>query len=296
MALIIRKCSIAEIESAANIEAILSENAAESAIAGLPAPSAKFEMYRGLEESGALHVVGAFLDELIIGYITVLAPVLPHYSAVVAVTESFFVAKEYRKTGAGLKLLAEAEDYAKSKGSPGLLVSAPFGGNLAEVLPRKGYEETNRVFFKNFSKALATIPSMDKVGIEKVRQMETLAFKMPQVELETTHVLHGGMYARTVRLPEGVMITGALIKAATTLIVQGNVLVYTGDETPRLLEGYHVVPAEAGRKQAFVAKSEAFLTMIFPTEAQTVEEAENEFTDEPELLQSRRTPERLCQA
>lgn len=297
----IRKCSIPELENAANIKDLLAEYAAESAIAGLPAPSAKFDMYRSLEESGALHVIGAFSSELLIGYITVLAPVLPHYSAVVAVTESFFVAKEHRKSGAGIKLLREAESYAKTKGSPGLLVSAPFGGDLAEVLPRVGYEETNRVFFKSFSKSVAlsggndVIPSMSKAAIDKVREMETLAFKMPQVQLDTTHVLHGGMYARTVRLPAGVMITGALIKVASTLIIQGDVLVYTGDET-RLLEGYNVLPAEAMRKQAFVAKTEAHLTMIFPTNAQTIEDAENEFTDEAGLLMSRQTKERICQA
>ncbi len=40
---------------------------------------------------------------------------------------------------------------ARELGTPGLLVSAPMGGSLAEVLPRRGFAETNRVFFKGFA-------------------------------------------------------------------------------------------------------------------------------------------------
>jgi GNAT superfamily N-acetyltransferase len=66
----------------------------------------------------------------------------------VGVVESFFVGKAYRKSGAGLRLLHEAEKYALKNNLPGLLVSAPFGGDLAVVLPHVGYIETNRVFFR----------------------------------------------------------------------------------------------------------------------------------------------------
>ncbi len=46
-----------------------------------------------------------------------------------------------------MKLLRAAEDLARRLGSPGLLVSAPYGGDLFKVLPRVGYVESNRVFF-----------------------------------------------------------------------------------------------------------------------------------------------------
>lgn len=150
MSVVIRKTTIAELEASPNMAETLSEYAAESAITGLPKPAAKMETYRTLEGGGFLHAIGAFMGDSVIGYITVLSSVMPHYSALVAVTESFFVAKEYRKTGAGLKLLREAESHARGLGSPGILVSAPFGGNLAEVLPHLGYQETNRVFFRGF--------------------------------------------------------------------------------------------------------------------------------------------------
>lgn len=148
MSLIIRESSITELEGAPNIMGLLDEYALESSIGGLPHPSAKVETYRHLESVGAIRVIGAFLDDILIGFITVLAPVLPHYGVRIAVGESFFVSHKHRKTGAGLKLLRAVEDYVEEIGAYGLLISAPFGGNLAEVLPHIGYAETNRVFFK----------------------------------------------------------------------------------------------------------------------------------------------------
>ena len=86
------------------------------------------------------------------------------------------------------------------------------------------------------------------------------------------------------------MLTGALIKIATLLIAHGDVEVFIGDSTLEL-NGYNVLPASANRKQAFMTKSETHLTMVFPSQAKTVEEAENEFTDEVDALMSRRTGE-----
>jgi GNAT superfamily N-acetyltransferase len=140
--------SVAAVESAPNFAELAAEYASEASIEGMPPPVAKWETYRQLESVGMLHVIRALHEGKLIGFISLLAPVLPHYSVPVAVSESFFVAKAYRKTGAGLKLLRAAEDKARELGSPGLLVSAPFEGDLFHVLPRVGYAETNRVFFK----------------------------------------------------------------------------------------------------------------------------------------------------
>ncbi|AQW31431.1 hypothetical protein JK151_08910 [Ralstonia syzygii subsp. celebesensis] len=126
--------------------------------------------------------------------------------------------------------------------------------------------------------------------VDQVRRLERALRAGPQVELRTDHVLHAGMYSRTVRIPAGVVLTGALIKVATVLIVSGDATVFIGDDSVRL-QGYHVLPASAGRKQAFIAHAETALTMSFPTRARTVEEAEAEFTDETDLLLSRQYPE-----
>lgn len=140
--------SVAELERDPGLAALLAEYAAESSIAGMPPPAARMESYRELDQRGLLQVLSATRDGRLIGFLTLLAPVLPDYGVPVAVSESFFVARAHRGTGAGLKLLRAAEALARRLGSPGLLVSAPFGGDLFKVLPRVGYAETNRVFFK----------------------------------------------------------------------------------------------------------------------------------------------------
>jgi translation elongation factor P/translation initiation factor 5A len=95
------------------------------------------------------------------------------------------------------------------------------------------------------------------------------------------------MYARTIMVPAGVMITGALIKIATTLIVSGDCAVFMDNETTEL-KGYNVLSAEGGRKQAFLAHTDLYMSMLFATNATTVDQAEREFTNEIGLLLSRR--------
>lgn len=136
--------------------------------------------------------------------------------------------------------------------------------------------------------ARPSIPAMTPAAIDRVRLLEGERAALPQVPIRTAHLLHGGMYARTILVPAGVLITGTLIKVATVLIVKGDALIYVGDDRPLQVAGYAVLPASAGRKQAFVALGVVHLTMIFPTRAATVEEAEREFTDETDLLASRR--------
>lgn len=134
---------------------------------------------------------------------------------------------------------------------------------------------------------VTTIPSMTPTAIDRVRRLERLSGEMPQVSIETLHTFHAGMYARTVRVPAGVLITGALIKIATVLIVSGDAIMY-GDGGAVEISGYNVLSASANRKQAFLALTDTYLTMLFPSEAKSIDEAECEFTDEIDLLASRR--------
>lgn len=147
----IRPCTIAEIEQAQNFAELVEEYATESSIDGLPHPSAQWSMYHTLEDAGALYCFGAFLEGLLVGFVAVLSHVMPHYGVGISTTESFFVARAYRKTGAGSRLRHAAERYAQERGSAGILISAPHGGSLAAVLPGVGYRQTNDVFFKRFA-------------------------------------------------------------------------------------------------------------------------------------------------
>lgn len=134
------------------------------------------------------------------------------------------------------------------------------------------------------------ITAMSPASIDNVRRLESflLAGEIGTAfPVETQHLLHGGQYSRTICLAANMMITGALMKIPTTLVLHGDVTMYTEDGLVEL-HGHHVLSASAGRKQAFLAHSEVHLTMTFPTTAQTVAEAEREMTDEWAQLASGR--------
>lgn len=131
------------------------------------------------------------------------------------------------------------------------------------------------------------IAAMSESSVQRVRALEAVVGSLPQTELSTRHLIHAGMYARTITIPADMVMTGVFIKIPTTLIVQGDVHMCVDDGVVEL-NGYNVLPASAGRKQAFITRSEVHMTMLFATGAKTVEQAEAEFTDEVDILVSRR--------
>ena len=135
--------------------------------------------------------------------------------------------------------------------------------------------------------ATTYLPVMGQEEIDAVRRLESAALRLPQTHIPTDHVFHAGMYARTIKIPAGVVLTGAQIKIPTILIISGDALVY-GENGATRYAGYHVALGGAGRKQAFYALRDTYLTMLFPTDATTADEAERQFTDEYELLFSRK--------
>lgn len=108
-----------------------------------------------------------------------------------------------------------------------------------------------------------------------------------EVGIPLEHFIHEGVYYRTCFVPKGVAIIGALVKIPTTVIVSGDCYVTLGNTVGRL-EGYHVIKAEAGRRQAFRAITDTYITMCFRTDSKDVKEAEKEFTDEWILLTTNR--------
>lgn len=129
------------------------------------------------------------------------------------------------------------------------------------------------------------IMPMSDSAVDMVYKLEAHTRKMDQIRIHTHHVIHGGMYVRTILIPAGTILTGALVKIPTTLIICGDVVVYIGGEANPMV-GYNVLAASAHRKQAFVTIKDTWVTMAFPTTSTNIEEAEKEFTDESDLLLS----------
>lgn len=128
---------------------------------------------------------------------------------------------------------------------------------------------------------------MSAEEVAKVAAVEEMSLRdCPQLYLHTEHVFHAGVYARTIMLPAGGVLTGALIKIDTILILNGDAHVY-GEGGAVRITGHNVMMGRSGRKQLIVAISDTYLTMLFATKATTVEGAEQEFTDEFDRLMSR---------
>jgi hypothetical protein len=153
-------------------------------------------------------------------------------------------------------------------------------------IPAHEHDVYERADMSNLAVADSRIPAMSDQSINLVRQFEEFVLTLPQQAVETHHVIHGGMYARTMMMPANTVLTGALCNVPSILIINGSVRVTIGDEAV-YLHGHHVLAASKHRKQAFHAIEDTWLTMLFATDAQTVEEAEDEFTDEANRLLSR---------
>lgn len=138
----------------------------------------------------------------------------------------------------------------------------------------------------------APLPPCTPEALKKLQEIENQLLALPQVEIETVHRLHAGVYSRTIKIPAGVAVAGVMIKCATQLIISGHVRLTCGDKVVEL-EGYHVLNGTPGRKQIAYAIEDTYCTMLFATNAETVEEAEEEFTDEADKLLTRK--ETLCQ-
>lgn len=114
----------------------------------------------------------------------------------------------------------------------------------------------------------------------------------PPANIETEHHLHAGVYSRTIYVPKGVAVVGLTVRIPTQLIACGHFRLTDGGVTAEF-RGVHIFDGAAGRRAAVYAIENSSFTMLFATNAKTVEEAENEFTDEPERLLTRKE-EKQC--
>ncbi|HSV48350.1 MAG TPA: GNAT family N-acetyltransferase [Ramlibacter sp.] len=143
----IRPITVAEVQAAPGIDALLAEYAAESATNGMGQAIPQWPIYQAMEAAGFCHILGAECDGKLVGLLVMMCAVLPHYGQLTATSESYFVAAEHRKTGAGLALFREAKRVAQGLGCAGLFISAPVGGRLTDVMAGLGMRHTNDVFF-----------------------------------------------------------------------------------------------------------------------------------------------------
>ncbi len=121
---------------------------------------------------------------------------------------------------------------------------------------------------------------------EAVRRMEDILLQMPQIDLRTEQLVHGGMAARTIFIPAGTVLTGALTNIDNLCVAFGDITVTT-DDGPKRLTGFNVIPAMAGAKRAGVAHSDTWWVTIHRTDLTDLGAIEDEMTGESHRLQTR---------
>lgn len=119
-----------------------------------------------------------------------------------------------------------------------------------------------------------------------VEALERMVLEQPQVDLRTEHALSGGVYARTIHIPAGTVLTGATHKKDHVNVVIGDITVTT-DEGPVRFTGYHVIPTKAGSKRAGFAHADTAWTTICRTDLTDIEAIEDELVEESARLQTR---------
>jgi GNAT superfamily N-acetyltransferase len=144
----IKPVSYAELFAAPNFKDLVRQYDLECSLPQIGPIDPQPQMYAALEAAGAMQCFGAYQGDVLIGFASVLASVLPHYGRKVASIESLFVAKSHRMTGAGTSLMLAVESFAAAFGCVGIGYSAPVGSQLERVLIRRGqYKRTHSVFY-----------------------------------------------------------------------------------------------------------------------------------------------------
>jgi quercetin dioxygenase-like cupin family protein len=121
---------------------------------------------------------------------------------------------------------------------------------------------------------------------EQIERLEDYILQVPQVDLQTTHALSGGVYARTIFIPEGTVLTGAAHKKDHINVMQGDITVWT-EEGMKRLTGQHVLTTKAGAKRAGLAHADTWWTTICATALTDIDEIEDELVENADRLQTR---------
>lgn len=104
------------------------------------------DVYMYMEQNGGLYCLGAYEDDKLVGFLTLIVTTLPHYNVNGATVESIFVSKPYRKSKAWVELLTEAKRIALGLSCKGLFLIAGVDSRLEKIANRSGFLPTNTAY------------------------------------------------------------------------------------------------------------------------------------------------------
>jgi hypothetical protein len=109
------------------------------------------------------------------------------------------------------------------------------------------------------------------------------------VELDTWHHFADGLVARTILIPAGACLTGAVHKTEHLNIACGDITVWT-EAGMRRLTGYHVITSLPGAKRVGLAHADTYWTTVHlnPANESDIAKLEDALVEDSHKLQNRR--------
>lgn len=109
------------------------------------------------------------------------------------------------------------------------------------------------------------------------------------VRIDDWHTFADGLVARTILIPAGTVLTGAVHKAEHLNVCHGDISVWT-EQGMRRLTGYHVLSSLPGAKRVGLAFADTWWTTIHlnPDNKRDIAELEDALVEDAHRLQNRR--------
>ena len=108
-------------------------------------------------------------------------------------------------------------------------------------------------------------------------ELEAAIASLPEAVLETVHHFSPGVYARELRIPAGVVLTGKKHRGPCLNFVVGDIGVFNNEgKEQRRITGYECFVSPAGTRRAGLAYGNTVWTTIHPTDETDLMKIENE--------------------
>lgn len=93
-----------------------------------------------------------------------------------------------------------------------------------------------------------------------IYRLEAELLKLPQVDMPVEHAFCNGLYARTMHIPAGTVLTGAIHREESFFLVRKGELIVSTDNGPRTLGPGDMSISKIGTKRAGIALTEVEVT------------------------------------
>jgi hypothetical protein len=93
-----------------------------------------------------------------------------------------------------------------------------------------------------------------------IYRLEAELLKLPQVDMPVTHAFCAGLYARTMHIPAGTVLTGAVHKEESFFLVRKGELIVSTDSGPRTIGPGDMSVSKIGTKRAGITLTDVEVT------------------------------------